>query len=111
MMKDQVLMNPGVVQLEPSSLERSHQAPHVQEDRVDHDPSLVVQRSARRGAHLLLNLELGQPYDETNSAVHSLLAPEWWHVAGELEERPPQTKLGKATAHLWELEHALSPPQ
>ena len=65
-------MDPRVAQLEPASLQSGDQPLHVQKDRVEPDPSLVVRRSARRTFRLLLHLEPGQLSDESNNVGHSL---------------------------------------
>ena len=74
--KDQVLMNSGVAQLEDASLQHCLKSRHVQQGRVERNSSLVIRRSARTVVRLLLNLEPGQPYTWSNTVVHSLLDPE-----------------------------------
>ena len=64
-------MDPRVGQLEDASLQRCHKPLHVQQDRVEPNPSLVAQRSARRITCLLLHLESCQICDVSNNAGHS----------------------------------------
>ena len=76
-MKQEVLMDPCVAQLEDASLQSCHEPPHVQQDRVEPDPSLVIRRHARRIFRLLLHLGSCQTCDGSNSVDHSLHDPEW----------------------------------
>ena len=65
-------MDPRVPQLEDASLQSCHESVRVQQDRVERDPSLVIQRSARRIVRLLLHLESCQICSATNNVGHSL---------------------------------------
>ena len=78
-------MDPRVGQLEDASLQRCHESPHVQQDRVERDPSLVTWRSARRAFRLLLHLEPGQTCVESNNVGHSLHGQGWSHEVRERE--------------------------
>ena len=69
-------MDPRVAQLEDASLQRCHEPLHVQQDRVEPNPSLVVRRRARRTFRLLLHLESCQTCAESNNAGYSLHGPE-----------------------------------
>ena len=69
-------MDPRVAHLEDASLQSCHEPPHVQQDRVELDSSLIVQRSARRIGCLLLHLESCQTCTVSNSVDHSLHDPE-----------------------------------
>ena len=75
-MKQEVLMDPRVAQLEPASLQCGDQPLRVQQDRVERDPSLVIRWSARRAVRLLLHLGSCQTCGESNSVDHSLHDPE-----------------------------------
>ena len=74
-------MDLRVGQLKDASLQRCHKSLHVQQGRVERDPSLVIRRCARRTFCLLLHLESCQIYDASNSVDHSLHDREWWHEA------------------------------
>ena len=69
-------MDPRVAQLEDASLQSCHEPPHVQQDRVELDPSLVTRRSARRTIHLLLHRESCQICGASNNIDHSLCGQE-----------------------------------
>ena len=91
-------MDPGVAQLEDASLQSCHESLHVQQDRVEPDPSLIIRRSARRIACLLLHLESCQTCDKSSNVDHSLHNLEKWHGAGAQGWLVPQKKSETATA-------------
>ena len=90
-------MDPCVAQFEHASLQSCHEPPHVQQDRVERDPSLVAWRSARRVARLLLHLETCQICGESSNAGYSLHDLEWKYEVVEWGWARPRRKSETAT--------------
>ena len=82
MMEHHVLMCLGVGQLEHSSFQCPEQTTVIQENRVEHKPSLIFWWSFGK-AWLLLNLQSHQPCDKSSSVAHLL---DNWELGHEEEE-------------------------